>query len=206
MDNKLVIQLLTSKTEEIQSLLIHFINEPKDLPVGIELLESRIQGLSQDFQILKKNCNLKPNPTILSNVSENTTIATAESIEPTDTINKELPIIKDVINEDQIIENKKGTELLTVTKDTHTEPIQLIGEKTSSQKLVDIQSAIGINDRFLFTRELFENNIIEYNTAISFVNETDKFESVMNWIKSEKEWDLEDPTVAQFIEITKRKF
>lgn len=225
MDNKLVIQLLTSKTEEIQSLLKHFANEPEDLYDSIELLESRIQGLSQDFKLLKKNCTLKPNKTIVSNEPEEMTfiatepiqtnktevnlkkeITTSDSIESKNIIHEELPIIEDVIDNKQILEDKKEIETSRVTKNSQTEHIQLIGETISSHKLADIQSAIGINDRFLFTRELFENNVDEYNTAISFVNETAKFESVMNWIKTEKKWDLEDPTVAQFIEITKRKF
>ena len=227
MDNKLVIQLLTSKAEEIQSLLTHLTNEPKDLYDGIELLESRIQGLSQDFKLLKRNCTPKINQITISteaektNViaterltnraeadlkTEKTTIVVAEPMQSTDTINEELPIIENVINEKQIIEDKRKIEKLIVAEEIQNEPIQLIGEKTPSQKLIDIQSAIGINDRFLFTRELFENNIDKYNAAISFVNETDKFESVLNWIKSEKEWDLEAPTVTQFIEITKRKF
>lgn len=208
MDNKLVIQLLKSKTEEIQRLLEHFASKPADLNDGIELLDSRIQNLSHDFNILKKNCSFLQDETPLSNVTEEIIPAFPESIvektEPSTVISENEIIIENVVQEK--IEANKETESSIINESVPSETIQLIGEKQFSQQLTDIQSAIGINDRFLFTRELFQNNIDEYNTAISFVNKTDKFESVMNWIKAEKKWDLEDPTVVQFIEITKRKF
>jgi hypothetical protein len=210
MDNKLVIQLLKSKTEEIQSLLEHFANNPEDLSDEIELLESRIQDLSQDFKILKKKCSLKQDETLSSNIPDDIIPTPPEPIikevEPVAVGSEKPKVIEDVNPEKLEIEVKEQTETSIINKNVQVEPIQLIGEKQSTQKLTDIQSAIGINDRFLYTRELFENNTDEYNTAISFVNKADSFESVMNWIKAEKQWDHEDPTVAQFIEITKRKF
>lgn len=210
MDNKLVIQLLKSKTEEIKSLLEHFASKPEDLSDGIELLESRIQSLSQDFKILKKKCSVKQDEILSSNVPYEVIPASPKPIikevEPV-AVSSEKPKVIENINPVKLeIEVKKQTETSIINESVQSEPVQLIGEKRSTQKLTDIQSAIGINDRFLFTRELFENNTDEYNTAISFVNKTDKFESVMNWIKAEKEWDIEDSTVAQFIEIIKRKF
>ncbi|WP_461644224.1 hypothetical protein [Labilibaculum euxinus] len=201
MDNKLVIQLLKSKTEEIQNLLEHFTNKPEDLSDSIELLDSRILGLSQDFNILKKNCELKPTETISASPEP-----IKKEIEFSDTSSEKQQVIDNISPEKPETEKKEQIESEIVTQNVQSEPIQLIGEKLPSQKLKDIQSAIGINDRFLFARELFENNIDEYNTAISFINKAGTFESVMNWIKAEKEWNLEDPTVTQFIEITKRKF
>ncbi len=210
MDNKLVIQLLKSKTEEIQNLLEHFTNKPADLNDGIELLDSRILGLSQDFKILKKNCELKPAGTVSTDIPEEIISASPEPIKKeidfSNTNSEKQQVIDNISTEKPETEKKEQIESEIVIQKVQSEPIQLIGEKLPSQKLKDIQSAIGINDRFLFARELFENNIDEYNTAISFINKAGTFESVMNWIKAEKEWDLEDPTVTQFIEITKRKF
>jgi len=209
MDNKLIIQLLKSKTEEIQSLLEHFANNPEDLNDGIELLESRIQGLSQDFKILKKKCFLKQDETLSASIPDDiipTTEPVIKEIESVALSSEKTKVIENKNTEHIEIEVNKQAEKSIINENIKVEPIQLIGEKRSTQKLTDIQSAIGINDRFLFTRELFENNTDEYNTAISFVNKADSFESILNWIKAEKEWDLEDSTVVQFIEITKRKF
>ncbi|WP_372752709.1 hypothetical protein [Labilibaculum sp.] len=212
MDNKIVIQLLKNKTEEIQSLLAYFAKQPADVNDSIELLEARIQGLQKDFEILKKNCESN-SVEIFSSVSKEEDTAkesqyidekTEKKISPE--IDQETKAIyqADVEAPEEKIETKKESSL--TKEEPLTEHIQLIGEQISAHKLEDIQSAIGINDRFLFTRELFENNAEEYNTAITYVNKADRFETVLNWIKSEKQWDLEDPTVAQFIDITKRKF
>lgn len=205
MDHKIVIQLLTNKTEEIQNLLAHFARQPDDVSDSIELLETRIHGLSKDFEILKKNCEAKPEDTFLSVSKEELTLPAPEYAN--ERIEKQKKNTASLADE-KIVENRIETpeELSFKNENISSEPIQLIGEKASSHKLEDIQSAIGINDRFLFTRELFENSIEQYNTAISFVNQADCFESVLKWMESEKKWDLEDPTVAQFIDITKRKF
>ncbi|PKQ65162.1 hypothetical protein BZG02_04870 [Labilibaculum filiforme] len=208
MDNKLVIQLLKSKTEEIQNLLVHFANKPADLEDGIDLLDSRIQGLSHDFKILKRNCERQPDEQFSVIKSTESTPFVPETIqkepEPQESnLAKEMePIITEKIE----LEEKKTLVSSVSNESIPVAPTQLIGEKMYSHKLADVQSAIGINDRFLFARELFENNMDAYNTAISFVNKAPNFDSVMNWIKVEKEWDLEDPIVVQFIEITKRKF
>jgi hypothetical protein len=210
MDHKIVIQLLTNKTEEIQNLLAHFAKQPDDVSDSIELLETRIHGLSKDFEILKKNCEAKPEDDFLveSKKEEITPIAPKcadEKLEKPEIVQENKATIQ---AEPKIVEEKIETtqELPIVEEAVSSEHIQLIGEKAFSHKLKDIQSAIGINDRFLFTRELFENSTDQYNSAISFINQADCFESIQKWMESEKQWDFEDPTVAQFIDITKRKF
>ena len=214
MDSNLVIQLLKSKTCEIQNLLDHFANKPNELQGGIELLESRINGLAQDFKILQKNVEAVPthqtneiNEPVANNISSTELI-------PTESVKKEieaiaLPKKKVLLIESEQkteIENKEELDTSIVNDQIQTEPIKIVSEKLSAQKLSDIQSAIGINDRFLFTRELFENNSEAYHSAIAFVNEASHFDSVMSWVKNNQNWDLEDPTVVQFLEITKRKF
>ncbi|MBI9058254.1 MAG: hypothetical protein JEZ01_10850 [Labilibaculum sp.] len=217
MDSKLVIQLLKSKTCEIQNLLDHFADKPLELEGGIELLESRINGLSQDFEILKRNIEPAPthqvkeiNEPVVKNISETELKPTEIIKEESKEIEKIAPPKEEVLSleEEEIteIENKEEFEMPIVNDQAQAEPIKIISEKLSAQKLSDIQSAIGINDRFLFTRELFENNSEAYHSAISFVNEATNFDSVMNWVKNDQNWDFEDPTVVQFLEITKRKF
>ena len=213
MDSKLVIQLLKSKTCEIQNLLDHFADQPNELESGIELLASRISGLSQDFEILKRNAESVPTqqkseikePTEVSLTTDTSKEIIEVECEKSEPVihSKEDIIIEELTDE---VENHKEIDSSIINDQIQTEPIKIISEKLSAQKLTDIQSAIGINDRFLFTRELFNNNSEAYQAAILFVNESNNFDSVMNWIKKEQNWDLEDPTVIQFIEITKRKF
>lgn len=215
MDNKLVIQLLKNKTEEIQNLLEHFSNNPNDMSDGIELLESRMNGLLNEFEILKRNYNKQSSsiPEPQETISEpKVVIEEKQENESNSLIEEKItePIIikakeKEIEKPETIIEIEKK-ESAIVHENLQAETVEIVGNNLSSQKISDIQSAIGINDRFLFTRELFENNIEEYNSAISFVNNSNEFQSILNWMKNEKEWDLEDPTVVQFVEITKRKF
>ena len=103
MDNKLVIQLLKSKTEEIQNLLEHFTNKPEDLSDSIELLDSRILGLSQDFNILKKNCELKPTETISASPEP-----IKKEIECSDTSSEKQQVIDNISPEKPETENNKS--------------------------------------------------------------------------------------------------
>lgn len=217
MDSKLVIQLLKSKTCEIQNLLDHFVEKPNELIGGIELLASRIDGLAQDFKILKRNAESVPTHQVKEIIEPVATDISSIELVPTEAIKEEKKDIEPiappkekvlVIESEQKteIENKETLDTSIVNDHLQTEPIKIVSEKLSAQKLSDIQSAIGINDRFLFTRELFENNSETYHSAISFVNEATNFDSVMSWVKNDQNWDLEDPTVVQFLEITKRKF
>lgn len=123
-------------------------------------------------------------------VSENSTEEKVESIVISSEKPKEEKTDTDEILNDQL--QKKSTEV--------------IGEKLINNKLSDIQTAIGINDRFLFIRELFENNLEAYNSSIKFINETGNISVIEEHFKNNTNWDFENPTVIQFMELTKRKF
>lgn len=207
MDNKLVIQLLQSKAEEIKSLLEHFSKNTNDLNSGLELLETRILGLSKDFEILKKNLSTsQPQENIHAELFRETFLNE-------DSFSKDEEIIETIpeqseLNDNSALEFKHSTptEPTILNERLHSDPTKMVAQKVSTTKIEDIQSAIGLNDRFLFIRELFENKTEEYNSAVSFINQSSDFKSVMEWAMSHKNWDMEDPTVVQFIEITKRKF
>ena len=205
-----MIQLLQNKTGEIQSLLEHFKNQPDDLKNNLFLLQRRIESLSKDFEVLKKNFTETTSQTPVEDpvkiVPEISEAVIAPKEEKTET--PVAPILKEPksIESQEEKEEAKLAESVTLNDQLQSGSRKIIGQKLSSHKLEDIQSAIGINDRFLFIRELFENSADAYNSAISFINQSDNFETVQNWINKEKHWDMEDPTVIQFVEITKRKF
>jgi hypothetical protein len=70
----------------------------------------------------------------------------------------------------------------------------------------DIRKAIGINDRFLFQRELFDNSNTLMNQTIDEINKLNTFAEALSFIKSNFKWDAEDETAASFIAAVRRKF
>lgn len=70
----------------------------------------------------------------------------------------------------------------------------------------DIKKAIGINDRFLFQRELFDNNASQMNQTIDELNRMASFAEAINFLKTNFSWDEQDETTQSFINIVRRKF
>ncbi len=69
----------------------------------------------------------------------------------------------------------------------------------------DINELININDKFQFTRELFDNNTYLYNDTINKLNAASSFENAKKIISSFN-WNEEEETVIHFTEILTRKF
>jgi hypothetical protein len=70
----------------------------------------------------------------------------------------------------------------------------------------DIKKAIGINDRFLYQRELFEGNSALMNQTIDEINRMTSFAEAMGFIKANFGWDDQSETTQAFINIVRRKF
>lgn len=101
-----------------------------------------------------------------------------------ESISREIPSVADKI----------GT-----TKDSSN--ILLIGKPVG-----DINKAIGLNDRFLFQRELFNNSNSAMSQTINQLNELRNYDEAISFLKSNYNWDFEDNTVDSFLKTVQRKF
>jgi hypothetical protein len=70
----------------------------------------------------------------------------------------------------------------------------------------DIRKAISIADRFLFQRELFNNNNETMNNTLDTINNMTTYEEAYNFIKCSFSWNEEDPTTENFLKTMHRRF
>jgi hypothetical protein len=70
----------------------------------------------------------------------------------------------------------------------------------------DILSAIGLNDRFTFIRELFENNTPIFENTIKMINEAGNYDEACGYLNGHFAWDMESDVVKQLLDIVRRKF
>ena len=74
----------------------------------------------------------------------------------------------------------------------------------------DLKKAIGINDRFLFIKELFRGDEVMYERSIKTINGFSIFPEAEFWIKRELKlklgWSDNNPVVKQFDQLVKRRF
>ncbi len=81
-----------------------------------------------------------------------------------------------------------------------------MSELIKSKPLTNLAEAIGINDKFLFIREIFNGNKEIYSQAITRLDHTGSLPEARELIMGYKGDDEENEAVKQLLDIVKRKF
>ncbi|GEM_PF-1183564 len=81
-----------------------------------------------------------------------------------------------------------------------------LSTKMQAKGIRDINSAIGMNDKFMFVRELFGGNKDEYIDTIQLLNNFDSFDNAYNFISEYSNWNMDDVNVNKLVEIVKRRY
>ncbi|HYX07414.1 MAG TPA: hypothetical protein VE912_11830, partial [Bacteroidales bacterium] len=74
-----------------------------------------------------------------------------------------------------------------------------------SKPLKNIESAIGLNDKFLFVRELFKGDAELYTKTIARLNAASDFNDAYNFINNNFNWDMDSYPVQKLLELVRRK-
>ena len=238
MNNKLILRLIKNNIDEIRDLIIHFQDEEDDLKSGFPSLESRLNSLNKDIDVLKSNLSQHPSETIpvedpielkkqpippIQEKEEEEIEVIEEILE--EEVTEARPFIKEQERKNESLISEEDQEKDVEDRDTKEESIKKIDpifstlndklhessghnlqEKIKKSKLDDIQSAIGINDQFLFIRELFENKSEAYRSAINYINSEDDYTKIVSYFNTSQKWDSEDVNVIQVYDLIKRKF
>ncbi len=78
----------------------------------------------------------------------------------------------------------------------------------SGYQLIPIKSiwdGIGINDRVLFIRELFENNSSKFETSVTAINQLNTIHEAVNYLKMNFKWHKTEAS-EKFLVLVKRRF
>lgn len=84
------------------------------------------------------------------------------------------------------------------------------GTKLKGEPIKDLRKAIGINDKYLFIKELFRNDEAAYERSIKTINSFHILPEAEYWIQREMVyklgWDDKNPTVKAFYQLVRRRF
>jgi len=86
------------------------------------------------------------------------------------------------------------------------QPQNNLSSRMQSRPIYDLSKAIGLNDKFLFIRELFNGDKQKYHEAIQIINEMPNFEEAQAYIHERFNWDDQLPEVKKFMDLVRRKF
>lgn len=84
-----------------------------------------------------------------------------------------------------------------------------IGERMKHHHVSNLKTAIDINHKFLFIRELFEGNSEAYNQAIDQLNEApdmQKAQAILSGYHDKYNWDEKSSALELFLDVIKRRY
>ncbi len=103
---------------------------------------------------------------------------------------------------EQLGENKTSLNDILALKATQHD----VASKLTAKPITDIKAAIGVGDRFLFIRELFDGDNDVFNKTVDHLNGLDSENEAMTYINNNFKWNADSATVKHFIGIVQRRY
>lgn len=116
------------------------------------------------------------------------------------------PVVIETMPEEVIEVATQPTEAQASVQQVASPSKSDVGTKLAKKPITNISSAIGINERFQFIKELFKNDVTLYNGTIATLNALDNFDTAMKHISTNFDWDMEQTTVQRFVSIVERRY
>ena len=85
-------------------------------------------------------------------------------------------------------------------------PVHDVASSIVEIPVADIWSAITINERFLFIRELFGNDPERFKNTVTLLNSLGSWESAKKFMTDRFEWDKSNPAAIDFLNVVRRRF
>ena len=77
--------------------------------------------------------------------------------------------------------------------------------KIKGKPVTKIKSAIGLNDRFLYTRELFGNESSKFETTVDHLDQLNNLHEAVDYLSKNFQWTKNEASL-KFMELVKRRF
>ena len=224
MNFELLIETINKDIQDIEESIKKFRNRSSIPRVEIDLAMEKVRKLYDLLQNLTEEKTVEEH-TATENKPEN--------IDAFELADNSLDTNKDIIETSKILpreEGKKPEEELQINfeeqKTGKTEIIadrlqngqnfrnELLKQQVStkdlssrltSQPITDIGAAMGLNEKFLFIRELFDNDPDKFTETINTLNRASNFNEAYSYLSDKFNWDMDDPKVQKLLDLTRRK-
>ena len=184
----------------------------ESLEERIATLEAELASLEAEMDELKNRP--EPEPQVVEKVVEKI-VEVEKPVEVIKEVIKEVvkepepvaePVVEEPVKEEPVAEAEPEPEV-------KEEPaVQEEAEQASPKAAVygksvdDIRLAISLGDRFLYQRELFDQNAELMQRTLTDINELGSYEEAIMYIGKHFQWDTESKTYQQFLVTLHRRF
>ncbi|HET6558176.1 MAG TPA: hypothetical protein VFG54_12735 [Prolixibacteraceae bacterium] len=119
---------------------------------------------------------------------------------------REIPKPEDVISDDSQEKKFVGDKYHEVRSlnDTMGDH-KSMDSKIAHSPITSLKSAIGLNDRFLFIREIFNNNSAKYNEVIDRLDQMDQIQEAVEYLRANLSMQKNEASM-KFVDLLKRRF
>lgn len=139
-------------------------------------------------------------------------------------VEEKTEIVEEIKQEEQTIEISTQEKVAIEVNTKISEALNLsLNEKLSKQvadvsllsklrkkPVEDLVKSIGINERYLFTKELFKGNSEAFMQHVRAVNAVNSYEEAQQYLEKEVipnfNWDANNPAVNEFLDLVQRRF
>jgi hypothetical protein len=199
---------------EVEDMIAGFPADGNIPSVELDLALQKLRNLYELFLMMRKLPEAVPQaapkdiPIKETTPSPDTSAKTMEPVIPEMAHFNAGPVIIPVqkeIKEPQVLSDRfKGRSTLheslhhSMTNDGNT--------LSQAKPIQHLMTAIGINDRFTFMRELFNNDTNAFENTLRILDEAANFNDAYNYMIQYFDWDMDSDAVQLLLEIIRRKF
>jgi hypothetical protein len=203
-------EYLKKELDFLKLLISRFHEQEKIADVELDIALAKMQGIYEQLLKLKlihkQLANVKESPIKTDIVPDKTDIpdiAPAKVPEPTVVE----PVIKSRQGETAILADKIRPTVYNPINETlaaQQKPITDLSSRLQTTPLNSVAAGIGLNERFLYIRELFQGNGERYNETIKTLDAAASLDEALAFVK-QFEWEQTAESTQQFIHLIHRR-
>lgn len=194
---------------EIEELISGFTGSEKIPAVEIDLVLQKMRNMYELMLMVKK----EPAPKEHAKAAAPATAPPPAAAADTATATAAAPAAP-AVSQEKPTKRAKTVETLadqfqggaTLHESLHNKISKEEDTLAHAKPVTDLLSAIGINDRYTFIRELFNGDSGKFESAIKFLNDATSFNDAYNYMLLYFNWDMESEPVQLLLDMIRRKF
>ncbi|MCL2074653.1 MAG: hypothetical protein FWH18_12075 [Marinilabiliaceae bacterium] len=222
MEKETLLNIIIQDIKELDTLINTFIGKPEIPKAFIKLAQNKAKGVLEEIDLLEffvdedSNIDFKKETPIQKKIQpikeelkpkqkDEFAIEPKFTIEPKSTLEVEkvaeiFPEKEITLGEKYMQDNQSVNDTLAIKNDTEKLP------RFMNRPIKNLSKAIGINDRFLFIRELFDNSDDLYNTVLEQLETMPDMKSAEQFLATNFQWDDNNEAVKVFKDFVRRKY